>query len=360
MIAGHAGDSARHSHRALAERWLRDVTESTGDPAAVLDADFRVVLTNEAFAHQLGRTEQELVGLPAEAVTPESELALMQARLRRLAGGEVTEYQAIRSFRRADGSRFRSVVHVRRLGAEAEPIEYIGVRSLKVEAAHLTAAELVDQLTPLFEDAADALAVCTSDGVVRAAWGMQRARLIRAGSLIETIHAADREIVAERLRRRSEYLSFTRVRLTDGTPADLYLAGVAEETDTVVVRLHCPPRAEPHEHAATRLQTALEALDAIAGILWSSGLVELPTAPPNTVRKLPIAGLSDKERKILFAVMRNQQVASIAREMYVSPSTVRNYLSSIYAKFGVRSKLELMELLHSGETAALSEGGASG
>jgi DNA-binding CsgD family transcriptional regulator len=39
-------------------------------------------------------------------------------------------------------------------------------------------------------------------------------------------------------------------------------------------------------------------------------------------------------------------VASIARQLCISPHTVRNHLQSIYRKAGVNGQAELMEKLH--------------
>jgi DNA-binding CsgD family transcriptional regulator len=36
----------------------------------------------------------------------------------------------------------------------------------------------------------------------------------------------------------------------------------------------------------------------------------------------------------------------MAREMFLSTSTVRNHLGAIYRKFGVRSQVELLQLIY--------------
>jgi DNA-binding CsgD family transcriptional regulator len=45
-------------------------------------------------------------------------------------------------------------------------------------------------------------------------------------------------------------------------------------------------------------------------------------------------------------VRSGRRATAIANVLVLSPSTVRNHLTSIYHKLGVRSHSELVELLH--------------
>ena len=55
-----------------------------------------------------------------------------------------------------------------------------------------------------------------------------------------------------------------------------------------------------------------------------------------------------KPREILIRILDGARVPSIARELFVSQSTVRNQLAAIYRKIGVHSQGELVERLRSG------------
>ena len=48
-------------------------------------------------------------------------------------------------------------------------------------------------------------------------------------------------------------------------------------------------------------------------------------------------------------LLRGERVPEIAREMFVSQSTVRNQLGTIYQKVGVHSQSELLSLLRGAE-----------
>jgi DNA-binding NarL/FixJ family response regulator len=55
--------------------------------------------------------------------------------------------------------------------------------------------------------------------------------------------------------------------------------------------------------------------------------------------------LSDRERAVATMIGQGESVGAIAQRLFVSPSTVRNYLSAMYRKLGVRDLASLRELL---------------
>lgn len=54
----------------------------------------------------------------------------------------------------------------------------------------------------------------------------------------------------------------------------------------------------------------------------------------------PLSGLSEKERKILFMMAHGHDTNYIATSLSLSPKTVRNYFSRIYAKLGTGNRLQ--------------------
>lgn len=63
---------------------------------------------------------------------------------------------------------------------------------------------------------------------------------------------------------------------------------------------------------------------------------------------LTAARLTPREQEVLGRLMDGQRVAWIAADLFVSPSTVRDHLSSIFRKVGVHSQAELIRRLRRG------------
>lgn len=55
--------------------------------------------------------------------------------------------------------------------------------------------------------------------------------------------------------------------------------------------------------------------------------------------------LSGRQKEIVERILDGQRVVTIARELCLSRSTVRNHLSQVFRKFGVGSQAELVEVL---------------
>lgn len=55
--------------------------------------------------------------------------------------------------------------------------------------------------------------------------------------------------------------------------------------------------------------------------------------------------LSARQHDVLQRLLRGDRVPTIAKDLYLSPSTVRNHLSAIFRAFGVTSQAELLERL---------------
>jgi len=90
-------------------------------------------------------------------------------------------------------------------------------------------------------------------------------------------------------------------------------------------------------HRLTRIAREVEA----AGLLTRSAQIMDPD-------RLPALGeLTPKQWEILTRLLRGERVPTIARAMYLSPSTVRNYLSTMYRRLGVHSQAEMIEKLQS-------------
>lgn len=62
-------------------------------------------------------------------------------------------------------------------------------------------------------------------------------------------------------------------------------------------------------------------------------------------RLIDEGGLTQREGEVLFMCMQGKRPATIAEELFVGVSTVRTHIKHFYAKLGVHSRKELMELI---------------
>ena len=60
-----------------------------------------------------------------------------------------------------------------------------------------------------------------------------------------------------------------------------------------------------------------------------------------------LASLSRREMEVVRLLLEGRRVASISKQLSVSPHTTRNHLKSIFRKVGVHSQAELVDLLQS-------------
>ncbi len=59
-------------------------------------------------------------------------------------------------------------------------------------------------------------------------------------------------------------------------------------------------------------------------------------------------GLTARERDIIGLILRGKSNAEIEKELFISIHTVKNHITSIHAKLGVRSRWQLISFFHSG------------
>lgn len=103
-------------------------------------------------------------------------------------------------------------------------------------------------------------------------------------------------------------------------------------------------RQEPSAAPADRVNELESRLQRIGLEVRAAGVLDdlTPLPAPEELREL--GQLTTRQREILRRLRRGDRVATIAAELYVSPSTVRNHLAAVFRKFGVHSQAELLEL----------------
>jgi DNA-binding CsgD family transcriptional regulator len=122
-------------------------------------------------------------------------------------------------------------------------------------------------------------------------------------------------------------------------PRDATVRGGADESERARPFTFTDPRG-----VQDRVVELERSLLRIARELEAAGLLEDAVVPDAS--SLPgLDGLSTRQWEVVTRLLRGERVPTIAREMYLSQSTVRNYLWQTYRKVGVRSQVELLEKL---------------
>lgn len=196
-------------------------------------------------------------------------------------------------------------------------------------------------------------------GMIRADWtvtavsaeirdltGLDPAVVIGLG-LLELVHPDDRaKLVAAGGSPPADPVSLCSIRLRDqpsGWVDSCWLLAPAE-VDRFGFAILSRPRTTTDGRRIAELELLLRR---IAAELRAAGVLDNITDVPSPAILDELPELSTRQWEILSLLLQGRRVKTIARELYVSPSTVRNHLTAIFRKFGVHSQAELMEALRS-------------
>jgi DNA-binding NarL/FixJ family response regulator len=106
------------------------------------------------------------------------------------------------------------------------------------------------------------------------------------------------------------------------------------------------PETEPvSPPSSDRVADLEKSLWKIASEVQASGIFEHLWSFPDAKRFPQLNSLSSRQWEVLSRLLRGQRVSTIAEALFVSESTVRNSLSTIFHKFGVHSQAGLLKLL---------------
>jgi DNA-binding CsgD family transcriptional regulator len=127
----------------------------------------------------------------------------------------------------------------------------------------------------------------------------------------------------------------------------------------VVVRTLAGPAAGAFAFALSPVSTVSSAGDGprvreledhlrrIAREIAAAGVAAWSTAMPTSIDVPELSRLTSREYEIVVRLASGDRVPAIARGLFLSESTVRNHLTSVYRKFGVHSQTDLMTRLRS-------------
>jgi DNA-binding CsgD family transcriptional regulator len=119
---------------------------------------------------------------------------------------------------------------------------------------------------------------------------------------------------------------------------------------------HARVAASQHDHAAFRrsLDAAGQLYHVLGAVPYLSRLHETadPLPSGSRVEVDVLSALSDRERDVATLLVSGLSYAQIARDLYVTRATVGFHTGRIYAKTGVTSRAELIDLVRSGTPGA--------
>jgi DNA-binding CsgD family transcriptional regulator len=103
--------------------------------------------------------------------------------------------------------------------------------------------------------------------------------------------------------------------------------------------------------ATTASQARAAAVEAYSRLGLHDHARRLSPSPEPVAIEDPLAPLSDRERDVVALLAAGMSYAQIARELYVSRSTVAFHLGNVYAKTDTTSRHELVDLIHAQQPA---------
>ena len=168
--------------------------------------------------------------------------------------------------------------------------------------------------------------------------------------LHELAHPADAATVLTRFGRHTDAPETFTVRLRG--PNEQWLSACATVSP---LRGHIPPKfglvvrlLQPAEIGDAQSERVARLEERLARIREVVQAADESTA----TKQVDLAELTGRQREIVERLLKGHRVDAIARDLYVSASTVRNHLSAIFEKLGVASQSELIELLRDPSTSA--------
>jgi PAS domain S-box-containing protein len=323
-------------------------------PVALADIPgMRIRAANDALLAVVGMRPDELLGWPVLEFSPPERRAAARSDQESIANGRLEGFQAGRVFHLPNGRTIEATIWARRLVVDGEPwaagiVLPVGEGDPAPSAGFAAPAAdmmmaVTDHLWVIEYVSADAPRVM---GVA--------AEELMGRALLDTVHPDDNadftEAVTAATASKTTIVCSTRLSTGDD--------GWRNVTCFITpLCAHAPPRlglsvtrakhtdrpTAPNRQA--RQQTLEQTLWRIAMEVRAAGItaddpVAITHGPPNRA-----AQLSGRQWEVVQRLAQGQDAATIAKAMYLSPSTVRNHLVAVYRKFGVHSQVQLLATL---------------
>jgi DNA-binding CsgD family transcriptional regulator/PAS domain-containing protein len=317
----------------------------------------RLLAVNPALASAVGSTVNALIGASSlDWLSPDDRPAA-QLGYQALADGDLTGYQAVR--RLAHPTHPDQVFSIWVSAIEVDGIR-VGLASLIPSARHdnqfhslapasqapepgnmvLGTVDSFWRVDRISQDVTPLLGLTPEQCIGRPVLGMIHPSDVPA--LLAAVEHSRRGERAVRLVlgvsvRAHDWTQVTVVlaTITAGEPPALAFALIRDDADN---------GADQPGDSSREMQLEAHMLR-IADELHAAGLIPRLHQLPVLAEEPQLGKLTSREWAVLTRLLEGQRVPAIAADLYVSKSTVRNHLSSIYAKLGVHSQVDLVRLV---------------
>lgn len=338
---------------------LEHIVRSSGTPLAVLELpSAQVIVANDSAVRLMAPSLEVRPGakLTAGLLAPDQRRRAQEA-LKALAGGAINGYQAVRSFSAPGGGTHDVSVSLSAVDLEGQRVALWSAFPWRSGGAHfkpITAFAHTPALGHILLGTLDD--EWRIDGVshdVVEMFGYQPEEV--AGlPILGLLHPADvqdflvavshartgRHTVQVDIRFRAKSRQWKRVTMV--------LAALSENYPPALAFAVVPHAGEddPGSKAAPEGSATVESeMERIDHRLRVCGIVNRLHRLPDVARFPSLSLLTAREWEILLLLLDGERVPSIAEDLYVSQSTVRNHLSSIFSKLGVHSQAALIRYL---------------
>jgi DNA-binding CsgD family transcriptional regulator len=342
---------------------LRDAIATLDVPVLLINLeDLTVTAASEAGLQTIGRTAEEILGQPVRGVVIDpTDLSPVRA-LEAMRDGAIDFYRGIRKLSSSRAPDNPVTIWVRRLDFDGMPPAALAEAARGTEpqpspiGAYLGAEPLTMavgtigddwRITAITADIVDLLGLPAAEVVGQRF--VCRIEQRDAQKLLEARGYADSTTsVAVRVRLRNGEGSWTplccvlvSLRLRDETRS-------GAETSQLMFILMPEVETRPDRNRLAELERHLYE---IAAQIQASGILHdvAQTQLAEGRQLVDVGDLTTRQWDVLRRLVRGERVPTIAQELFISQSTVRNHLAAIFERFGVHSQAELLALLASAE-----------
>ncbi len=326
--------------RLLAQLWFEVTGVVSAHPVAVIDAaTYELAIANDAYAQFFGIALSDVVGSPPfHLQTSPEERELVIARLHKLVRGELDAYQVVRRYHLLDGSVTTAQTYVKALRDDDRVVRYLLAEIVPIDED--ATAESFEWMLGLVDGSTDDAVVTDRSGNIVHAAGTA----LRTMSLLDAVSEADRVSVAAAIERASAEPTHVEIMLASGEQGTLVVIEPPPYCGVRVAVFRRPPQPAEARDAIGQAMRLRALLRDVSELIMRSPDVT-PDTPALSPRQELMRRLSEREREVAMMTVRGYRTDAIARTLFVSSSTVRNYYSSIYQKLGVAGRDGLRELL---------------